>query len=132
MRGPGVVNMDFSLFRTFKLTERFNLQFRAEAFNLSNTPHFSNPNGNANSIELRQGYLHGECLGVRPVSGVPLWVTLGLLVSFDLSSGRSPSPDGLRPIFFRREECFSIVAGPQESVAPDAASPVTQPGTNHR
>jgi len=49
MRGPGVVNMDMSLFRTFKLTEKFNLQFRAEAFNLSNTPHFSNPNGNANS-----------------------------------------------------------------------------------
>jgi len=40
MRGPGAVNLDFSLFRTFKLTERFGLQFRAEAFNLSNTPHF--------------------------------------------------------------------------------------------
>jgi hypothetical protein len=49
MRGPGVVNMDLSLFRTFKLTEKLNLQFRAEAFNLSNTPHFSNPNGNVNS-----------------------------------------------------------------------------------
>ncbi len=49
MRGPGVVNMDMSLYRTFKLTERFDLQFRAEAFNLSNTPHFSNPNGNRNS-----------------------------------------------------------------------------------
>ena len=49
MRGPGVVNMDSSLFRTFKLTEKFNLQFRAEAFNLSNTPAFANPNGNVNS-----------------------------------------------------------------------------------
>jgi hypothetical protein len=49
MRGPGVVNTDLSLFRTFRLTERFNLQFRAEAFNLSNTPHFANPSGNANS-----------------------------------------------------------------------------------
>jgi hypothetical protein len=49
MRGPGVVNVDLSLFRTFKLTEKFNLQFRAESFNLSNTPHFANPNGNANS-----------------------------------------------------------------------------------
>ena len=49
MRGPGVVNTDLSLFRTFKLTERFQLQFRAESFNLSNTPHFANPNSNANS-----------------------------------------------------------------------------------
>ncbi|HWR52983.1 MAG TPA: TonB-dependent receptor [Bryobacteraceae bacterium] len=49
MIGPGVVNMDLSLFRTFKVTERFNLQFRGESFNLSNTPHFSNPNGNRNS-----------------------------------------------------------------------------------
>ena len=49
MRGPGVVNTDLSLFRTFKITERLNLQFRAESFNLSNTPHFANPNGNANS-----------------------------------------------------------------------------------
>ncbi|MBI2686461.1 MAG: TonB-dependent receptor [Acidobacteria bacterium] len=49
MRGPGVVNMDLSVFRTFKFTEKVGLQFRAESFNLSNTPHFANPNGNANS-----------------------------------------------------------------------------------
>jgi hypothetical protein len=49
MRGPGVVNSDLSVFRTFRMTEQLNLQFRAESFNLSNTPHFANPNGNANS-----------------------------------------------------------------------------------
>ncbi|MCL4853833.1 MAG: hypothetical protein KJZ78_20945, partial [Bryobacteraceae bacterium] len=49
MRGPGVVNLDLSLFRKFRLTEKFNLQFRAESFNLTNTPHFANPNANANS-----------------------------------------------------------------------------------
>jgi Carboxypeptidase regulatory-like domain/TonB dependent receptor-like, beta-barrel len=49
MRGPGVVNLDASLFRTFKLSPQFQLQFRAEAFNVSNTPHFGNPNGNVNS-----------------------------------------------------------------------------------
>jgi hypothetical protein len=43
MRGPGVVNLDLSLFRSFKLNDRFNLQFRAEAFNVTNTPHFANP-----------------------------------------------------------------------------------------
>lgn len=49
MRGPGVVNADLSLFRKFTITERVNLEFRAESFNLSNTPHFANPNNNANS-----------------------------------------------------------------------------------
>jgi hypothetical protein len=49
MRGPGVINMDVSLFRSFKLTEKLDMQFRAETFNVSNTPHFANPNGNVNS-----------------------------------------------------------------------------------
>ena len=30
LRGPGVVNLDLSLFRTFRLTDRYKLQFRAE------------------------------------------------------------------------------------------------------
>ncbi len=50
LRGPGRVNLDFSLFRNFPLRgERLGLQFRAEAFNLSNTPHFNNPNGSVTS-----------------------------------------------------------------------------------
>lgn len=63
MRGPGVVNMDLSLFRTFKLTEKFDLQFRAETFNLSNTPQFGNPNGNRNSSNF------GKILSTRSGSG---------------------------------------------------------------
>jgi hypothetical protein len=49
MRGPGHRNLDLSLFRTFKLTRTTELQFRAEGFNITNTPHFSNPNGSVNS-----------------------------------------------------------------------------------
>ncbi|MFN7998218.1 MAG: TonB-dependent receptor [Bryobacteraceae bacterium] len=52
MRGPGVVNTDMSVFRTFRLTEKLRMQFRAEAFNLSNTPHFANPNNDVNSSEF--------------------------------------------------------------------------------
>ena len=54
MRGPGVKNLDASLFRTFKVTSGTDLQFRAEAFNVTNTPHFANPNGNVNSSNFGQ------------------------------------------------------------------------------
>ena len=50
MRGPGLVNLDSSLFRTFSITERIRLQFRAEAFNLTNTPHWALPAANISSV----------------------------------------------------------------------------------
>jgi len=43
-RGPGYFNMNLSILRNFQLTERFNLQVRADIFGLTNTPHFANPN----------------------------------------------------------------------------------------
>jgi outer membrane receptor protein involved in Fe transport len=54
LRGPGVKNLDFSVYRTFKITEWLNAQFRAEAFNLTNTPHFSNPSANVSNLQLNQ------------------------------------------------------------------------------
>lgn len=49
VRGPGLVNVDASIFRDFPLTERWKLQFRAEAFNVSNTPAFNNPGATVTS-----------------------------------------------------------------------------------
>jgi hypothetical protein len=49
MRGPGQRNLDLSLFRSFAVHGGVELQVRAEAFNVTNTPHFNNPNGNINS-----------------------------------------------------------------------------------
>jgi carboxypeptidase family protein/TonB-dependent receptor-like protein len=46
LRGPGFGNLDSGLFRNFNFAERFTLQTRIEAYNLTNTPHFSNPNAN--------------------------------------------------------------------------------------
>ena len=46
---PGTFNTDLSLFRRFQVTERVSVQFRAEAFNATNTPHFAAPNGAVNS-----------------------------------------------------------------------------------
>jgi hypothetical protein len=41
--GPGLHNLDFSGFKNFHLTEQVNLQFRAEFFNVTNTPAFGLP-----------------------------------------------------------------------------------------
>ena len=46
LRGPGLINMEMGTFRRFQPTERMSVQFRAEAFNVSNTPNFRNPNSN--------------------------------------------------------------------------------------
>jgi hypothetical protein len=51
-RRPPQVNM--SLFKTFNMTERLHLQFRAEAFNLTNTPWFDVPNTAINSPQFGQ------------------------------------------------------------------------------
>jgi hypothetical protein len=45
VRGPGLQNADVMIGKTFRLTERVNLEFRAEAFNVSNTPPLNDPNG---------------------------------------------------------------------------------------
>ena len=50
LRGPGVFNLDASLFRDFRLTERFHLQFRAEMFGATNTPQFGNPGTTVSSM----------------------------------------------------------------------------------
>jgi hypothetical protein len=43
VRAPGLVNFDFSAFKTFELRENIRLQFRAETFNATNTPYFGSP-----------------------------------------------------------------------------------------
>jgi hypothetical protein len=45
VRSDGIRNFDISIFKNFALTERSQLQFRAELFNLFNTPRFDAPNG---------------------------------------------------------------------------------------
>jgi hypothetical protein len=52
LHGPGLVNLDASLVRNFKLSERWELQFRGEALNATNTPHFSNPAANVSNLQL--------------------------------------------------------------------------------
>jgi len=43
IRAPGVANINFSLFKDFKIGDRVNIQFRYESFNFLNHPQFGGP-----------------------------------------------------------------------------------------
>lgn len=53
-RGPGQWNLDFSVFKDFKASERFTAQFRTEFFNLFNHANFGNPTVNLDSASFGQ------------------------------------------------------------------------------
>jgi hypothetical protein len=47
--GPSALNWDIGIMKHFKVREGQNIEFRAELFNVANTPQFSNPGNNAYS-----------------------------------------------------------------------------------
>ncbi len=49
VRGPGLQNADLMVAKTFRLNEKAKLEFRGEAFNVSNTPPLGDPNGSFGS-----------------------------------------------------------------------------------
>jgi hypothetical protein len=46
LTGPGIMDVDFATVKDFKIGERFTTQFRAEFFNLLNTPQYVQPDYN--------------------------------------------------------------------------------------
>jgi hypothetical protein len=46
VRGPGIVNIDFSIIKNTRIRERWNVQFRAESFNFPNHVNLLPPNAN--------------------------------------------------------------------------------------
>jgi hypothetical protein len=51
---PGFRNYDLSLFKKFKYRDRFNFELRGEAYNISNSPHFTAPVADVNSPNFGQ------------------------------------------------------------------------------
>jgi len=46
LTGPGLADLDFSLFKNFQIVEKVRLQFRSEFFNIFNHPNFAPPVSN--------------------------------------------------------------------------------------
>ena len=52
LRGPRYFNTDFGLLKEFEATQRFDIQFRAEAFNVFNSVNFRLPEANLSSAQF--------------------------------------------------------------------------------
>jgi hypothetical protein len=50
VRFPGLKNLDLSLFKDFQIREQMRLNFRAECYNITNTPWFSTLDGNGANV----------------------------------------------------------------------------------
>jgi len=92
VQGPNYWNLDSGLLKDFKITERFNLQFRAEAFNVLNHPNFENPrNATSGSPTVTSSVFGQTCCATAAVAsaqtvnpvGEPMRVLqLGLKLNF--------------------------------------------------
>ena len=59
-RGPSYFSMNLSVVRDFKVRERFSLEVRGDAFSLTNTPHFANPNTSCPASATTPGPVSGS------------------------------------------------------------------------
>ena len=73
LEGPGLMNLDLSLLRNFRITEETRVEFRFEAFNLTNHTNFRLPGtsclavpyGSQPDANLHRRHLRGHRLGLR-------------------------------------------------------------------
>src|SRR5581483_1389011 len=63
--GPGVNNIDFSLMKDTRVTERYRMEFRAEFFNLVNHAQFTKVDGNISDGLPADGGTFGKVLQAR-------------------------------------------------------------------
>ena len=87
LRGFGLTQVDVSLARKFAITDRVNLQFRTDAFNILNHPNFTNPLGlvDASPIYLSSRAMLNRGLGgLNPLfqEGGPRSLQLSLKLTF--------------------------------------------------
>jgi hypothetical protein len=73
IRNDGMYNFDLSLFKNFHVTERINVQFRAEALNAFNTPRFGSPNTSVTSSSFGT---------ITSQANAPRQIQMGLKVLF--------------------------------------------------
>jgi hypothetical protein len=69
--GPDQRSMDFSIFKDFQLKERMKLQFRAEAYNITNTENFGQPNVQINGWSTHPYIVNGKAVNTGGLGAIP-------------------------------------------------------------
>ena len=87
LRGPGYHNVDFSIFKDTRITEKLKIQLRAEVFNIFNHPNFSNP--------LLPSFAADMTSSIDPVTGrgtgfLPITVTPDVGIGNPFMGGGGP------------------------------------------
>ncbi|HYM12790.1 MAG TPA: carboxypeptidase-like regulatory domain-containing protein, partial [Bryobacterales bacterium] len=82
INGPGYWNLDASLFRTFKIRERFSLELRGEALSLMNTPQWSPPDTGIGNSTFGQVTAAGLSIGGNTATAGNRIMQLGARVTF--------------------------------------------------
>ena len=77
-RGPGLADLDFSLFKDTRVTERSTLQFRAEFFNILNHANFGTPN----STVFSSGAISGSAGLITTTTTTSRQIQFGLKLIF--------------------------------------------------
>jgi hypothetical protein len=79
LTGPGIANLDFSLYKNFQLTEHAGGQLRFELFNAFNHTNFSTPNI---VVFDRQGAVPGSAGQITSTSTESRRVQIGMKLNF--------------------------------------------------
>ena len=82
--GPSALNWDVGIMKHFKVRENQNIEFRAEFFNIANTPQFGNPNSNiASPVGFGQttGTI-GQAATISTISGTQRQIQFALKYNF--------------------------------------------------
>jgi hypothetical protein len=88
-RGPFQTRFDFSVFKTFKLTERFSLRYDAQFFNIFNHASFDAP---SNNISLNPCF--GPNLQTSPANGCQWLGTIPAVAPSTSPFGNGQAPSG--------------------------------------
>jgi hypothetical protein len=82
LRGPGLADVDFSVFKNTGINERTSLQFRAEFFNLLNRSNYGPPNANVFSISSGVVTTSPSAGLITSTATFPRQIQLGLKLIF--------------------------------------------------